>query len=135
MYITSRDSHSLHDFFMIIYLVLTLPWMILSTLSSRTPRTRRYRQYVTLGFLATIPPLVWQYYRHSVLRIAGAYTVYAFFEWSLVIWDIGFDALAAGDVRHLQLVIVDSTAGSSGVKGQDGTDRWVRKTKKETSYV
>ena len=117
MYITSRDSASLHDFFMIIYLVLTLPWMILSTLSARTPATQRYRQVAMLGFLATIPPLIWQYYRHSVLRIAGAYTTYAFFEWGLVVWDIAFDAAAAGDVRDLRLVVV-------------GKDRYV-----QSSYI
>jgi hypothetical protein len=130
MYITSRDSHALHDFFMIVYLLLTLPWMILSTIPSRTPRTRRYRQLITLGFVGTIPPLLWQYYRHSTLRIAGAYTTYAFFEWSLVVWDIAFDALAAADVRHLQLVVVDSSVGASAVV----SDRWVR-AKKETSCI
>jgi hypothetical protein len=106
MFITSRDNPALHDLFMIVYLLLTLPWMILCTLSARTLATRRYGQLAMGGFLATIPPLVYQYYRHSTLRIAGAYTTYAFFEWGLVICDIAFDAAAAGDVRDLRLVVV-----------------------------
>ncbi|MGG6499525.1 UNVERIFIED_CONTAM: Frag1/DRAM/Sfk1 family protein, partial [Bacteroidetes bacterium 56_B9] len=72
MYITSRDNPSAHDLFMIVYLVLTLPWMIICTLSARTPSTRRYRQLALAGFVATLPPLIYQYYRHSTLRIAGA---------------------------------------------------------------
>lgn len=68
------------------------------------------------GFLLTIPPLIWMYYRHNALRIPGgsssydsgycslpAYTHYAFFEWSLVIWDIAFDSFAVLDMQHLQV--------------------------------
>jgi hypothetical protein len=41
MYITSRDNHDLHDFFMIVYLVLTLPWMVLSTINSGKRAVKR----------------------------------------------------------------------------------------------
>jgi hypothetical protein len=43
MYITSRDQHDLHDLFMIVYLVLNVPWMVLSTLHSTTQKARRWR--------------------------------------------------------------------------------------------
>jgi hypothetical protein len=43
------------------------------------------------------------YYRHSVMRIPGAYTYYSFLEWSLVVWDVSFDAAASLDVGHLQV--------------------------------
>ena len=36
-------SSGLHDFFMIVYLILTLPWMFLSTLHSNSTKTRRHR--------------------------------------------------------------------------------------------
>ena len=55
------------------------------------------------GFLAMVPGIVWQYYRHSVLRIPGAYTTYAFFEWGLVIWDIAFDAVAISELSHIRV--------------------------------
>jgi hypothetical protein len=34
-----------------------------------------------------------------------AYTYYAFFEWSLVVWDITFDSFAILDFQHLQVSI------------------------------
>lgn len=57
------------------------------------------------GFLLTIPPLIWTYYRHSVQRIPGAYTHYAFFEWSLVFWDVSFDYLSVTELGHLRVRI------------------------------
>lgn len=33
----------LHDLFMILYLILTLPWMLLSTLNATSTKTRRRR--------------------------------------------------------------------------------------------
>lgn len=66
----------LHDFFMIVYLVLTLPWMLLSTSASIKAKTRWRRQWMMIGFIATLPPLVWQYYRHSVLHIPGGESSY-----------------------------------------------------------
>ncbi|ORY35803.1 Frag1/DRAM/Sfk1 family-domain-containing protein [Naematelia encephala] len=107
VYITSRDHHDLHDLFMIVYLVLTLPWMLLSTQNSTTPQARSRRQIVFAGFLLTIPPLIWLYYRHSVLRIPGAYTYYSFFEWSLVFWDVAFDAIATQELSHLKIAVID----------------------------
>jgi hypothetical protein len=99
---------------MIIYLLLTLPWMLLATSASLKSQTRRWRQWMMYGFIGTLPFLIWQYYRHSVLRIPGckfnlahklmsAYTTYAFFEWSLVIWDIAFDSLAVDDLSNLKV--------------------------------
>ena len=57
------------------------------------------------GFLLSIPPLIWLYYRHSVLRIPGAYTHYAFLEWSLVFWDVAFDSVAMSELKHLRVGI------------------------------
>ncbi|RXK35959.1 hypothetical protein M231_06782 [Tremella mesenterica] len=103
MYITSRDNHDLHDFFMIVYLLLNLPWMFLSSYHSPYTRTRRIRWTMMIAFISMVPFLMWHYYRHSVLRIPGAYTVYAFFEWSLVVWDIAFDAVSISELGHLRV--------------------------------
>lgn len=46
-------------------------------------------------------PLVICFIRHKVDRIPGAYTTYAFFEWSLIFWDVGFDAVSAIDLEFI----------------------------------
>jgi len=58
MFVTSRDNHGrcyhyfqsvqadnsdLHDMFMIIYLLLNLPWMYLSSINASTRQARRRR--------------------------------------------------------------------------------------------
>ncbi|KAK8853309.1 hypothetical protein IAR55_004013 [Kwoniella newhampshirensis] len=113
VYITSRDHHDIHDLFMILYLLLTLPWMTLSTRHCTHTKSKRKRRIPFYGFLATILPLVWLYYRHSVMRIPGAYTYYAMLEWSLVFWDLTFDALVITELADLQIAIVD-TSGPAG---------------------
>lgn len=39
--------------------------------------------------------------------MTSAYTIYAFFEWSLIIYDVAFDAVAMIDFETFQLQIVD----------------------------
>ncbi|WVF72912.1 hypothetical protein IAT40_007730 [Kwoniella sp. CBS 6097] len=112
VYITSRDHHDLHDLFMILYLLLTLPWMYLSTRHSVNATTRQKRMIPFIGFLSMVPPLIWLFYRHSVARTPGAYTYYSMFEWSLVIWDVAFDAVAVQELGHLQISVIDTSAPS-----------------------
>lgn len=81
----------LHDLFMIFYLLLTIPWMFLSTENAKrdsqhkryisawtrnVPQLTVFRRIPFYGFLATIPPMMWFYYRHSVLRIPGGMSVF-----------------------------------------------------------
>ncbi|WWD19737.1 hypothetical protein CI109_104201 [Kwoniella shandongensis] len=117
VYITSRDHHDIHDLFMILYLLLTLPWMALSTQNCSDPDSRKKRRLPFYGFLATIPPLIWLYYRHSVMRIPGSYTYYSILEWSLVFWDVTFDALAFTELSHLQIGIVDTNRSGDVLSG------------------
>ncbi|WVR07560.1 hypothetical protein IAU60_004602 [Kwoniella sp. DSM 27419] len=88
VYITSRDHHDIHDLFMI----LRIPFF---------------------GFLTMIPPLIWFYYQHSVVRTPGAYTYYSIFEWSLILWDVGFDAIAVEELGNLQIAIIDTSSPST----------------------
>jgi hypothetical protein len=37
----------------------------------------------------------------------AAYTIYAFFEWALVLLDVGFDAVTMIEFQHLEIVIKD----------------------------
>jgi len=36
-----------------------------------------------------------------------AYTIYAFFEWALVLLDVGFDAVTMFEFQHLEVVVKD----------------------------
>ncbi|TXT15669.1 hypothetical protein VHUM_00172 [Vanrija humicola] len=118
MYITSRDQHDLHDLFMIIYLVLNLPWMYLSTVHSTNERASKWRKITFGGFLASIPPLVYLFIQHSVKHVPGSYTQYAFFEWSLVVWDVAFDAATLFELGHLQVRIIDTTSSLANGAGE-----------------
>jgi hypothetical protein len=44
----------------------------------------------------------------------AAYTTYAFFEWSLIILDVGFDAVTAIDFAAFELVVRDVGGSSKG---------------------
>lgn len=46
--------------------------------------------------------------------VATAYTIYAFFEWSLILFDVGFDAVTAWDFSGFELRVVDVKGVSKG---------------------
>ncbi|TIC27791.1 hypothetical protein E3Q10_03517 [Wallemia mellicola] len=46
------------------------------------------------------------------MRIAGAYTYYAFFEWGLIIADILFDSMSLFDLEDTHIYISDSSRGT-----------------------
>lgn len=100
VYITSTDDHDTHDIFMIIYIVLTLPWDILITKLSKFKRAK-----ITLSclFFGLLVPMLYQYYQHQVMIVPGAYSRYAYFEWSLIALDVGFDALAFHDFKDIKI--------------------------------
>lgn len=47
-------------------------------------------------------------------NLALAYTRYAFFEWSLILFDVGFDAVTALDFASFELVLRDVNGVSRG---------------------
>jgi hypothetical protein len=49
-----------------------------------------------------------------VLTPPAAYTIYAFFEWSLVLLDVAFDAVTALDFDTFEVVIKDVKGASKG---------------------
>ncbi|CAK7199865.1 Protein cwh43 [Sporothrix eucalyptigena] len=114
-YVTSTDNHDWHDIFMISYLVATIPWMFgCLALSPANPKAIQYRKYVAGAFFGTIIPLVYFFIQHKVHRVPGAYTIYAFFEWSLVLFDVAFDAVTALDFDTFELVVKDTKGISKG---------------------
>lgn len=45
---------------------------------------------------------------------SSAYTIYAFFEWSLILFDIGFDAVTVLDFKTFEIVVRDIKGLSKG---------------------
>ncbi|KAH7028872.1 Frag1/DRAM/Sfk1 family-domain-containing protein [Microdochium trichocladiopsis] len=114
-YVTSTDDHDFHDVVMIIYLVGTIPWTACCiALSPPNPTAIKLRKYIASAFFGTIVPLVYFFIQHKVHHVAGAYTTYAFFEWSLILFDVGFDAVTALDFSNLQITISDNKGVNQG---------------------
>ncbi len=131
-YVTSTDNHDWHDVFMISYLVATIPWTAgCLALSPPNAKAIKYRKYLAGAFFGTLVPLIYFYIQHKVHRVPGgkldvglslakiltespAYTIYAFFEWSLVLFDVAFDAVTALDFETFEIVIKDVRGMSKG---------------------
>lgn len=56
------------------------------------------------------PADTWRYVidGDGVLTPAAAYTHYAFFEWSLVFWDVAFDAVTMAELKHIRVSPYDT---------------------------
>lgn len=114
-YVTSTDDHDWHDIFMISYLVATLPWTLgCLALSPNNRRAVKYRKIMASLFFGTLVPLIYYFIQHKVHKVPGAYTRYAFFEWSLILFDVGFDAITALDFEGFELVVRDVKGISRG---------------------
>ncbi|KAL4945171.1 hypothetical protein BDV06DRAFT_185420 [Aspergillus oleicola] len=114
-YVTSTDDHDWHDIFMISYLVATLPWTLgCLALSPNNRRAVKYRKILASCFFGTLVPLIYYFIQHKVHKVPGAYTRYAFFEWSLILFDVGFDAVTALDFEAFEIVIRDIKGISRG---------------------
>ncbi|PHH75926.1 hypothetical protein CDD82_4217 [Ophiocordyceps australis] len=114
-YITSTDDHDWHDILMVSYIVATLPWTTgCIVLSPPNPRAIQYRKFIAASFFGTLVPLIFFFIRHKVHRVAGAYTIYAFFEWALIIFDVSFDAVTALDFDAFEVTVRDVKGTSKG---------------------
>ncbi|KAK4244961.1 Frag1/DRAM/Sfk1 family-domain-containing protein [Corynascus novoguineensis] len=114
-YITSTDDHDWHDILMISYIVFTIPWTTgCIALSPPNAKAIKYRKYLASAFFGTLVPLVYFFIQHKVHRVAGAYTIYAFFEWSLILLDVAFDAVTALDFDTFEVVVRDVKGASMG---------------------
>jgi hypothetical protein len=114
-YVTSTDDHDWHDIFMISYIVFTLPWTLgCLALSPPHPKAVQYRKILASAFFGTLVPLIYFFIQHKVHKVAGAYTIYAFFEWALILFDVGFDAVTALDYETFELVVRDVKGTTRG---------------------
>lgn len=107
-YITSTDDHDWHDILMISYIVLTLPWTIIGIqLSAPKSQSLKYRKIFATSFFSALVPLIYFFIQHKVHKVPGAYTTYAFFEWSLIILDLAYDTASFYDLKNLEIRVVD----------------------------
>jgi len=128
-YVTSTDDHDWHDIFMISYLVATIPWTVgCLALTPRNQDAVRYRKIFAGLFFGTIVPLIYFFIQHKVHKIAGAYTIYAFFEWALVLFDVAFDAVTVFEFEGLEIVVRDVKGISKG-NAKTVQDRLIEKEK------
>lgn len=52
--------------------------------------------------------------RHRIQLTTTAYTIYAFFEWALILFDVGFDAITVYDFTSFEIIIRDVKGLSRG---------------------
>ncbi|KAK6200221.1 Frag1/DRAM/Sfk1 family-domain-containing protein [Scheffersomyces amazonensis] len=105
VYITSTDDHDWHDIFMISYIILTIPWNVAITLlSDKKSIQRSGRFYTSISFFGTLIPLIYWFIQHKVHVRAGAYSIYAYFEWALIILDVAFDTWSIVDFKDIDIV-------------------------------
>ncbi|KOS17806.1 Protein CWH43 [Escovopsis weberi] len=133
-YITSTDDHDWHDILMISYIVFTLPWTTgCIALSPPNPAAIQWRKRLAGLFFGTLVPLIYFFIQHKVHRVAGAYTIYAFFEWSLIIFDVAFDAVTALDFDSFEVVIKDVKGVSKGENVSSFTATITEKDKEQAT--
>ncbi|KAF2121781.1 calcofluor white hypersensitive protein precursor [Lophiotrema nucula] len=131
-YVTSTDDHDWHDIFMISYLVATIPWTAgCLALSPRNPVALKYRKRFAGGFFGTLVPLVYFFIQHKVHRVAGAYTIYSFFEWTLVLLDVAFDAVTAIEFANFEIVVKDLRGITRGAGNKAVADAVLEKEKEK----
>lgn len=139
VYVTSTDDHGFHDITMIGYLLCTLPWTLgVISMSPLNPVSLKYRKLIAGTFFATLVPLIYYFIQHKVHKVPGgnlpglpslgflvfivrgrltvAYTIYAFFEWSLVLLDAGFDAVSVLDFNKFEFQVIEK-----GLKDNEGS--------------
>ncbi|KAI8970775.1 Frag1/DRAM/Sfk1 [Pilobolus umbonatus] len=102
-YVTSTDHGDLHNSAMVVYLLLTIPWQlgVLHT-STNTPALKNRRR-CTGALFCTLIPMIYFYIQHKMYQVAGAYSIYSVFEWTLILYDVGFDAMTVTDYRRLEI--------------------------------
>lgn len=116
VYITSTDDMDWHNIFMISYIFLTIPWTIcISKLSPPESLARRSRILTAWLFFLTLAPLIYWFIQHKVHDRAGAYSVYAYFEWSLILLDVAFDTCSIIDFADIEISVTGEGFGLSKV--------------------
>lgn len=116
VYITSTTHMDLHVTGMIVYLAISIAYHFLQIYLFRDSRkplnaTDEYecRKKLILAslFVLTLPTASIFFVYHKIYAVAGAYSWYAIIEWTLVVWDVGFDATCGYDFSVLELTVAE----------------------------
>lgn len=113
IYITSTDDHLTHNVFMFAYIILTLPWDIFVTAYSK--HNQKNHAITASIFFIMMVPLIYWFIQHEIHVIAGAYSIYSFFEWTLIFLDISFDHFAFEDFKYFEIEIKRPNKDERGV--------------------
>ncbi|OBA23579.1 hypothetical protein METBIDRAFT_30016 [Metschnikowia bicuspidata var. bicuspidata NRRL YB-4993] len=109
VYVTSTDDHDWHDISMIGYIFLTIPWTLtVSSLSPKDSTIRTGRAVTAMAFFGTLVPLVYWFIQHKVHVRPGAYSIYAYFEWLLILLDVGFDTWSILEFKNIQISLTST---------------------------
>ncbi|VDC06862.1 unnamed protein product [Peniophora sp. CBMAI 1063] len=129
VFVTSSDSGDTHDFLMILYIVCDLPWMW-AGLDSAGRRARKWRLISASAFWLSLVPMIYFYVQHKVHRVPGAYTRYAFFEWSLIFLDIAYDSTSVMlfDDSKLELTITVPDGATLPIPSNDKANEIANET-------
>ncbi|KAI8055946.1 Frag1/DRAM/Sfk1 family-domain-containing protein [Syncephalis plumigaleata] len=94
--LTSTDDHDIHDIGMLLYILCTFPYMAGTIWYERR-----------LSGVPVQQAVKWR------KRLASLFVIsLALFEWSLIFYDIGFDACSAYCFNRLQILVVDAGRAS-----------------------
>lgn len=113
IYFPSGDWNNFHDVSMILYLFCTAAYHKLLIKAKQSVEGRllsiKTSRHLLLALALEVPMLVHWFVMHKVFRRAGAYSIYALFEWLLIIIDIGLDYFAFTDLlSNVSLALMDT---------------------------
>ncbi|KAF9306288.1 hypothetical protein BGZ74_006794 [Mortierella antarctica] len=136
VYVTSSDDHDIHDIAMGVYLVCTIPHVVMTLKSApQNAKAQWYRKLFAYTFFGALVPMIYFFIQHNVHRIPGAYTHYAFFEWSLIISDLAFDAVCMIDFETFEFRVVDIGMNGKHEEGSAFSDLKTFGGKKESGHA
>jgi hypothetical protein len=124
VYITSTDHGLVHDSGMILYILCTLFYMPATIrqeqqyLNPSAQRALVWRKRLCAVFFGSLVPLIYLYIQHKVHQVKGAYSYYALVEWSLIIYDVAFDACSSWCLSQLTLQVVNTGKANAFSKRQ-----------------
>jgi hypothetical protein len=102
IYFPSGDWNNFHDVTMILYLICTAMYhrLLISAKTSinKSMRSLTVSKNLLVTLFCEVPVLVLFFLLHKVYKRAGAYSIYALFEWLLILIDVCLDYFAFGDL-------------------------------------
>lgn len=110
IYCPSKEWNTFHDLSMIFYLISTVTYhqflLTAKLCIDKKSRNTRICRLLQRLLLLDGPILILFFILHRVYRIPGAYSLYAFFEWFLVAFDVLLDYHAYDDLLRKSFIVL-----------------------------